>query len=69
MSCYATSTGPASPVRRLADRNGQVYQLNSGGTDDGTAIAWRFQTRWIELSSGLPRVGVADPVQGRGSGT
>lgn len=52
MGCYQTLTGNnaetiigASPAV-----TGQLYQLGSGGSDDGAAIASWFTTRWFELS-------------------
>lgn len=38
--------------------NGQAYQRLSGGSDDGTAIASRFKTRWVAPTGGHPcRIG------------
>lgn len=31
---------------------GQVYEMGTGGTDDGAAIDSRLQTRWYELAAG-----------------
>lgn len=39
--CYGTST-----------TLGKVYQVFRGGSDDGTAIDSRFQTRWLEVNAG-----------------
>lgn len=70
MSCYATSTGSGETLYGGSPTvNGQVYTLNSAGTDDGTAISWRFQTRWIELSSGFLASVWQIRLQGRGTGT
>lgn len=70
MSCYATSTGGGEVLYGGSPTvSGQTYQLNSGGTDDGAAIAWRFQTRWIELSTGFLASVWQIRLQGRGSGT
>lgn len=69
MSCYATSTGAGEVVYGGSPTaSGQTYQLNSGGTDDGVAISGRFQTRWIELSSGFLASVWQVRLQGRGSG-
>lgn len=70
MACYATSVGGSetlyggSPVV-----DGQAYALNNGGTDDGTAISFRFQTRWAELSQGFLAQLWQLRLQGRGAGT
>jgi hypothetical protein len=69
MSCYATSTGSGEVVYGGSPTvSGQCYQLNSGGTDDGAAISWRFQTRWIELSTDFLASVWQIRLQGRGSG-
>lgn len=70
MSCYSTSTGSADVTYGGSPTVvGQSYQLDSGGTDDGTAIAWRFQTRWFELASGFEAYVWQVRLQGRGAGT
>jgi len=70
MSCYATSTGAGEVVYGgSTTATGQAYQLNTGGADDGAAIAWRFQTRWIELSTGFLASVWQIRLQGRGLGT
>lgn len=69
MSCYATSTGSGEIVYGGSPTvTGQTYQLNTGGTDDGAAIAWRFQTKWIELSSDFLASVWQVRLQGRGAG-
>lgn len=54
MACYA-SYGLNNEVLLGGSPSvtGQAYQLYSGGTDDGTAISTRFQTRWYEVSGGF----------------
>lgn len=70
MSCYATSTGGGETVYGGSPSvTGQCYQLDSGGNDDGAAIAWRFQTRWIELNAGFDAVVWQVRIHGRGAGT
>lgn len=70
MSCYTTSTGTVEATYAGHPTTvGQVYQLDSGGTDDGTAIAWRFQTRWFELSDGFLASVWQVRLFGRGTGT
>lgn len=70
MSCYATSTGAGEVLYGGSPTvSGQVYQLNRGGTDDGADISWRFQTRWVELSSGFLASVWQIRLQGRGVGT
>ncbi len=48
---------------------GQVWILDSGGTDDGAAIGWWFQTRWFELNDGFQVQLWQVRVHGRGNGT
>lgn len=31
---------------------GQIYEMNKGGSDDGTAITSWYETRWFEMSGG-----------------
>jgi len=70
MSCYATSTGGTEVLYGGSPSvNGQVYEVGTGGTDDGAGIAFRFQTRWIELSSGFLASVWQIQLQGRGKGT
>lgn len=70
MSCYATSKGAAEILYGGSPTvSGQVYQLDQGGTDDGTAITWRLQTRWQELSAGFLASVWQIRVHGRGTGT
>jgi hypothetical protein len=49
--------------------NGQAYTLETGGTDDGTAISWRFQTRWFEPNNGFQASVWQIRIHGRGAGT
>lgn len=70
MSCYTISTGTTeTSYGGSASVNGQVYQLDSGGTDDGIAITSRLQTRWLELSAGFQASLWQIRLHGRGSGT
>lgn len=69
MSCYATSAGTVEATYGGHPTTvGQVYQLDSGGTDDGTAITGLFQTRWFELSGGFLASVWQIRLQGRGTG-
>lgn len=53
MSCYATATGTTERLYGGSPTvSGRVYELNTGGTDDGAAIVSRLQTRWFEPASG-----------------
>ena len=69
MSCYATSSGAdeitsgGSPTQV-----GQCYELDTGGTDDGAAIDWRMQTRWIVLNGGYDAYVWQARIHGRGQG-
>lgn len=50
VSCYATDlTNTEKLYGGSPTVVGQVYELYTGGTDDGAAITSRFQTRWFEL--------------------
>jgi hypothetical protein len=69
-SCYATSQGTTDVVYAGSPTvTGQVYQMDSGGTDDGAAISWRFQTRWFEPNGGFLAALWQLRLHGRGSGT
>jgi hypothetical protein len=70
MTCYSTSTGgdeatyggsPTAP--------GQMYQLDTGGTDDGQSITGRFQTRWLIPNRGFQAQVWQARLHGRGVGT
>lgn len=70
MSCYATQTGTSEILYGGSPTvNGRVYQLDTGGTDDGVAITGHLQTRWIELNSGFQATVWQLRVHGRGTGT
>jgi hypothetical protein len=70
MSCYATSTGGSETLYGGSPTvSGQTYQLESGGSDDGAAISWRFQTRWIEPNGGFESSLWQVRIHGRGAGT
>lgn len=70
MSCYATSsdadevTSGGSP-----SVDGQCYQLDTGGDDDGAEIDWRIQTRWIVVNAGFDGYVWLARLHGRGEGT
>lgn len=70
VTCYATSsdvnelTCGGSPIVA-----GQTYKLATGGTDDGTAISWWFQTRWLVPNGGFQAMLWQLRVHGRGQGT
>lgn len=49
MTVYSKQT---SKVIGAASGGGQVYEVFKGGTDDGTAIAGRYQTPWAPLVGG-----------------
>lgn len=54
MSCYATyGLNDEYLLGGSPSVTGQVYRLNKGGSDDGTAIASRWQSRWFEPADGL----------------
>lgn len=69
MSCYATSSG-ADEVTSGGSPSvpGQCYQLDSGGTDDGAAIDWYMQARWIVLNGGFDAYVWLARIRGRGVG-
>jgi hypothetical protein len=70
MSCYTTATAATNTVYGGSPTvSGQTYQLESGGTDDGVAISWRFQTRWVEPNSGFNASVWQSRIHGRGAGT
>jgi hypothetical protein len=71
MSCYATVTagGGETVYGGSPTVSGQVYELDTGGTDDGAAISWRWQSRWIELNSGFQASMWQIRIHGRGEGT
>lgn len=49
MSCYATfGLNDQYLLGGSPTVTGQTYRLNKGGSDDGVAIASRWQTRWFE---------------------
>jgi len=54
MSCYATYNAQTEYLLGGSPTvPGQVYQLYSGGTDDGAPINSRFQTKWYEPNAGF----------------
>lgn len=68
VTCYSTDTddltyGGAPGV------DGQMYQLDTGATDDGAAISGWVQTRWVVLNGGFQASLWQVRVHGRGSGT
>lgn len=48
---------------------GQVYHLDTGGNDDGAAISWYFQTRWLVPNGGFKATIWQARLHGRGVGT
>ena len=70
MSCYSTYL---KDTRKLfggsPSVDGRVYELDTGGTDDGTAITSRFQTRWFEPNDGLLARIRRLRLEGRGAAT
>lgn len=69
-SCYATFTDNTETLYAGSPSvNGRVYQLYTGGTDDGTGIAYRFQTRWLEPNRGFQAHVWQIRLHGRGQGT
>lgn len=70
MSCYTTSTGSTETLYGGSPTvSGQNYTLDTTGADDGTAISWRIQTRWIEPNSGFQNSLWQVRIHGRGAGT
>lgn len=70
MACYATSTGNVEALYGASPTvSGQAYTLDSGGTDNGTGIAFRFQTRWFSLNEGFKAILWQIRMHGRGTGT
>jgi hypothetical protein len=70
MSCYATVGGASEILYGGSPTvNGQIFQLESGGTDNGAAITGRLQTRWFELNAGFEAVLWQIRIHGRGLGT
>lgn len=70
MSCYATSTGSSETLYGGSpSATGQCYQMETTGADDGVAIAWRFQTRWLQPNNGFQASVWQVRVHGRGTGT
>lgn len=69
MACYTThGDGDEKLLGGSPTMSGQVYELLSGGTDDGAAIVSWFQIRWFEPAAGylvsVPRA----IIRGRGEG-
>ena len=46
----ATYDSGSAIVRVVGDNDGNVHTFNSGKTDNGTAIAYELETRWLILS-------------------
>ncbi len=69
-SCYATSTGSAEVLYGGSPTvAGQVWEMDRTGADNGTAISWRIQTRWIPPNSGFKAFLWQLRIHGRGMGT
>jgi hypothetical protein len=70
MSCYAVEVGAGETTYGGSPSvSGQVYLTDSGGTDDGTAISWRWKTRWVEPNGGFQASIWQIRLHGRGEGT
>lgn len=70
MSCYTSFVdNTAKLYGGHPSTSGRVYELYSGGTDDGTSITSRFQTRWFEPQDGFDTQMWRVRLHGRGSGT
>jgi hypothetical protein len=70
MSCYASYQKNAEKLLGGSPTvNGQVYELDRGGSDDGASIASRFQTRWYEPAEGFLVSMLRGRVIGRGAFT
>lgn len=54
MGCYQTVTGDMSEIVLGASPSvaGQIYEMNSGGSDDGADIDSFYETRWFEVLNG-----------------
>lgn len=50
MAVYTKNTSRLMAVRAAA--GGKVYEVFKGGSDDGAAIAARYQTPWVDVGSG-----------------
>ena len=68
-SCYATDPVTGFMYGGSPTVNGQVYQHDSTGADDGAAITSWFQTKWLEPNSGMLDQLVRLRMNGRGTGT
>lgn len=68
MACYSVDssgvTYGGSPTV-----NGQMYKLDTGGTDDGASITGWFQSRWLVPNGGFEAQVWQVRLHGRGSGT
>lgn len=70
VTCYATSSDlNETTCGGSATAAGQTYKLASGGADDGTAISWWIQTRWLAPNGGFQAFLWQLRVHGRGTGT
>lgn len=53
-SCYATTTAGGEKLYGGSPTvAGQVYEQQTGGTDDGAAITCRYQAKWLAPAAGL----------------
>lgn len=54
MGCYQSRTGTQSEILIGASPSvtGRLYQMNTGGNDDGANIASWFETRWFQVTNG-----------------
>lgn len=70
VTCYSTATGTNETTYGGSPTvAGQVYQLDTGGTDDGAAISWWYQTRWVVPNGGYQAQVWQLRLLGRGTGT
>lgn len=68
MACYSTDLN-SNTYGGSPSVDGQIYHLDTGGTDDGTAISWSFQSRWIVPNGGFKVQLWQIRAHGRGMGT
>jgi hypothetical protein len=70
MACYSVSGGSSEQTYGGSPSvNGQMYQLDTGGTDDGVSITGFVQTRWVEPNRGFQASLWQIRIHGRGTGT
>lgn len=68
MACYAVYGKDSEyTVGGHPSTDGRVYRLNKTGSDDGAAIASRFQSRWFEPADGILASLLRIRLHGRGA--